>query len=483
MESSSSTFQNQESSALLHASSASYSPTGLNWPQSQELFCRNAFNQVDPLPDFEDLVDGFVTALNGFPSELASYGRVLSGKLDKSHWENILEKLNIEKAIYCCGLNRKVRDLEKKVSLQQQREHPQAVGVVGVVGSSGEGKTTLVKEFFERKRSFYGKSYILYNVSTSDPFILLSELLKGLNELDLQEEGLTESDLQVQDLEAGECLFEKHVSSQSLVILDNVDNWDQLGQLLRVLAVLPPDSLILITSLDKDLLNSSGVEDSSIYKLNGLQEQDGRQLFCLHAFSRHRAPPGFEHLVDEFVKACNGFPLTLKVFGALLCGKEESYWLKQLGELQRSSDKIQKILEISYDTLTTEEQTMFLSIARLRTPVKKGLIASLRDGSGSTGLSEIENLQKRCLVEVDSKGLIIMHEHFRKLGSTIAGETGWPRPLRPPTEKNPEFREMQGFMIMILIIMMAMMVWSMGLTIILLTMITLMMIWRMGQGS
>jgi hypothetical protein len=44
-------------------------------------------------------------------------------------------------------------------------------------------------------------------------------------------------------------------------------------------------------------------------------------------------------------------------------------------------------------------------------------------------------------------------------------------------------KEVRGFMIMIFIMMMAMMIWRMGLIIILITMIEAIMIWRMGQGE
>jgi hypothetical protein len=94
-------------------------------------------------------------------------------------------------------------------------------------------------------------------------------------------------------------------------------------------------SLILITSRDKHVLVSSKVEKSSIYKLTGLNTQHSRELFCSHAFSQAYPLPGFESLVDKFLDSCNGLPLSLKVFGALLYGKEISEWEDELESLQQ----------------------------------------------------------------------------------------------------------------------------------------------------
>ena len=49
------------------------------------------------------------------------------------------------------------------------------------------------------------------------------------------------------------------------------------------LAVLRPDSFILIPSRYKDVLERSGVEQLCIYKLTGLPRQHSQQLFCSYS--------------------------------------------------------------------------------------------------------------------------------------------------------------------------------------------------------
>lgn len=501
--------------------SSIYNLSGLNLEHSKQLFCYKAFNQDPPPPaEFEHVVDKFLEACEGFPFHLELYG-TLCHKKDISDWEDQVESLldlDLKHSLpdWDCAqldrlprdiekfkdLSRRARDLIKFVLLQRQSGEVQ---VVGIVGLDGMGKTFLAKELFKMKKSTYSKSCILYDVRSCSLCSLLKKLLKGLTQLDIK----------VDSVDEGIDLFKEHVSSfPSLVILDNVVHWDPMDAFLSVLAtVLPSSSLVLITSRDKEVLKRSGVKEPSVYVLNGLHEQDTLELFCTHAFGQSCPLPGFEDLVNGFLQACNGLPLTLRVFGAFLSEKKDRYyWQDQLGKLQQMAPTdIQRILQIIYDGLTMQEQQIFLHIACFCTGEKKALAVRLWDRSGSAGSLEFESLQRKCLAEVDSEGCIVMHEQLRDLGRTIAHKKGFLRPLYPPSENNRDLlqqssneqvitdvlprniddllqqssviREVRGFMIMIIIMMMSMMIWSVGLKIILMTIITAMIIWSMPKGS
>ena len=153
--------------------------------------------------------------------------------------------------------------------------------------------------------------------------------------------------------------------SEILLILDDVDEVDQVDALLPDQNSLNSNSFILITSRNKDVLTMSGVGESSIYKLEGLSSQHSRELFCCYAFSRPDPIPGFEVLTQKFLKACQGLPLSLKVLGALLLGKDDkSYWHDQLAGLDNIlPHNIQRVLKISYDKLDRYEKEIFLDIA------------------------------------------------------------------------------------------------------------------------
>ena len=268
-------------------------------------------------------------------------------------------KKPLDVAKYPTGLDEKIAEFENKVLLP----HLQSVRkphILGIVGLGGAGKTTLAKELFNRKSPEYSKccflSDVRENVNKGSLISLQSNLLKKIS-------GTV---LQIHNKDEAIEMLKYHLSSQQiLLILDDVDKVDQVDALVPNQTSIHSNSLILITSRDKDILTRSGVEKSSIYKLNGLNEQHSMELFCWHAFRQYYSLPGFEDLTLKFVKACNGLPLSLKVFGALLYGNNDiDYWKEQLDKLERIlPNEIQERLRISYEILDVEQKKIFLDIA------------------------------------------------------------------------------------------------------------------------
>jgi hypothetical protein len=242
------------------------------------------------------------------------------------------------------------------------------------------------------------------------------KLLKDLIQLELQIDSIGD-DIQM--------LRRYLSSSQVIVILDDVDHIDHLDAILPMRDVLRSDSLILVTSRYKDVLIRAGIVKSAIYKLTGLSEQYSRQLFCSYAFCQPHPPLGFKDLVNEFLRACNGLPLSLKVFGASLCGmNDKSYWEGQLDKLRQIKlpDEIQDRLKISYHALDEEERQIFLDIACYFIGEDRDMAIRIWDGSGWRGLVGLLNLENKCLVELDRENRIQMHDHLRDLGREIADQ-------------------------------------------------------------
>eukprot|EP00253_Pinus_taeda_P009561 PITA_09561 len=325
------------------------------------------------------------------------------------------------------GLQLKVEDFENKMLLLQQQQKNDKTRVLGIVGLGGVGKTTLAKELFNRKSCDFKQSCTLYDVreiaGRESLSFLQSKLLKGLTnnteEIDSTEEGIQ--------------ILKRHLSSShALVVIDHVD---QLHALLPIKDSLHSDSLILVTSRSKDVLTHSGIQESSIYHLTGLDEQHSRQLFCSHAFFQPYPVQGFECLVDGFCKACDGLPLSLRVLGALVCGKYDiSYWERQLDKLRQVKlpSEIRERLKISYDALDAEEKQIFIDIACYFIGEDRHMAVRIWDGSGWDGLMGFLNLQGKCLVEVDGN-TIKMHDQLRDLGREIADEERQLRHLWRPT--------------------------------------------------
>eukprot|EP00253_Pinus_taeda_P034915 PITA_34915 len=285
----------------------------------------------------------------------------------------------------------------------------------------GVGKTTLAKELFNRKRNDFNKSSFLYDVRERARLSSLNSLQSKLLA------GLTQRTDPIDSIEEGIKILRERLSSlNALIILDDVDHASQLHAFLPVANVLHSDSLILVTSRYKNVLTSSGIAESSIYQLTGLDDQYSRQLFCSHAFLQPHPLVGFENLVDEFCEACHRLPLSLKVFGAHLCGKKDKcYWKGQLQKLRQKLPKeIMESLKISYDALDEEEERqIFLDISCYFIGEDRDMAIRIWDGSGWNGLVGLANLQDRCLVEVDTENNTIkMHDHLRDLGRQIVDQ-------------------------------------------------------------
>lgn len=221
---------------------------------------------------------------------------------------------------------------------------------------------------------------------------------------------------------------------QGLIVLDDVDNVEQLDALFSpIKAVLRSDSLILLTSRNKNIL--SGIKEPTIYQVRGLNAQKSQELFCWHAFHQPRPFVGFEEMVGKFLYECKGLPLSLKVFGALLYGEDDlKHWEAQLCKISKVLPAdIQNRLKISYDSLDHQDKQIFLDIACFLLGKNRDTAIRIWEGSGWEGSLGLVNLENRCLVEIDNKNRLRMHHHLRDLGRYLADKEppGCPRRLWP----------------------------------------------------
>eukprot|EP01018_Ginkgo_biloba_P022184 Gb_02462 [translate_table: standard] len=204
-------------------------------------------------------------------------------------------------------------------------------------------------------------------------------------------------------------------------ILDDIDHEDQIDALL-VKEVLGSDSLVIITSRDKGVLLRSGI--MLVYELKGLDPKPAKELFCGHAFLQPHPTKDFEALVEGFLYPCGGLSLSLKVFGGQLYGNDDKvYWKCQLENIKKIlPTDIKQRLKVSFDALDGQEKQIFLDIACFFLGEDRDMAIRIWDGSGWSGLVGLQTLVHKCLVEVDDRNQLKMHDHLRDLGRDIADQ-------------------------------------------------------------
>ncbi|KAI3741465.1 hypothetical protein L1987_59139 [Smallanthus sonchifolius] len=111
----------------------------------------------------------------------------------------------------------------------------------------------------------------------------------------------------------------------------------------------------------QDLQDASPVDLSLLTK--ELKDEEALRLFCQSAFGDGHPTHGYEKLSDDIVKFAGGLPIALTVYGSLLCGKEEKYWIEILKKVQEYPHKeVLGRLEVGYAKLDRDQQHTFMYI-------------------------------------------------------------------------------------------------------------------------
>ncbi|GLJ31732.1 hypothetical protein SUGI_0638110 [Cryptomeria japonica] len=361
----------------------------------------------------------------------------------------VIKKVPLVVAKHPVGLDEVLEELETE--LRSADDH--RAQIVGIWGSGGCGKTTLAKHFYNNKYTIMEKSSFLFDVRDASARDALHNMQEKLME-DLGVHGVS-----LDSIEQGKRILASNLRSvRVLIVLDDVDDVDQLDSLIPEKNNLGLGSLIVVTSRQLHVLESWGI--SSIYKIKALDRSHAKQLFCWHAFLQPSPLSNeLEYLVEKFLVACDGLPLSLMVLGAqfydefdLYCwnsqfqkrvkilrrdikGKDKVghdaqlheevidlyYWNRHLQRMFRIlRNDVRGKLRVSYDALNEEEKEMFLDTACFFIGEDKSLAIAVWDGSGWNGLQGLEVLVNKCLVDLNENNCIIMHDYLRDLGREIA---------------------------------------------------------------
>ncbi|CAL2275726.1 unnamed protein product [Prunus armeniaca] len=282
------------------------------------------------------------------------------------------------------------------------------VRFVGIWGVGGIGKTTIARVVHERISNEFEFSIFIGNVRNivekGGLVSLQKQLLSGI--------WMTKDD--ISNLHEGAMIIRRVLCQKKvLLILDDVNHFEQLESVAGNHEWFGCGSRVLITTRNEHLLIKHGVERR--FQVKGLKSEDALQLFTWKAFKKDYPEKYYLILSNHIVSYVKGLPLALEVLGSFLHGRGLSEWNSTLGKLGVCNLEIFEALKISYDGLDDNEKKMFLDIACFFNGKDKDRVIEACDVSAVVIL---EVLIERSLVKILG-GRLWMHDSLQEMGRQI----------------------------------------------------------------
>ena len=295
------------------------------------------------------------------------------------------------------------------------------MGIIGLCGMGGIGKTTLAYELYSHlvsRQDFQFHSF-LKDVRSTAMSTLQRQLVRDLVQEDM--DNSTKSYQHWSDAFGMQRVF---------IVVDDIDSISQFQQLIPRILQLCSGSLVLVTSRHRDVLTCAmgPANHKALYEIKELNLVDSRELFNWHAFYSKTPSEGFHDVAEKVADACGGHPLALEVIGASLFDKKNSddriIWMDAVKILKENEDIMEK-LRISYVSLPTNgDRAMFRDIAclmiGLRVEVAMEIWNSCQTCGDDCSTSKGPHLALRRLVDKAlvklNDGKLGMHDLMRDMG-------------------------------------------------------------------
>ncbi|KAF4372641.1 disease resistance RPP13-like protein 4 [Cannabis sativa] len=323
--------------------------------------------------------------------------------------------------------------------------------IIAVVGMGGLGKTTLVQKVFDEIPKEC--SVIWLNVTRNfNKHRILKLMLKKLP--DRIPSKLDSCNLMEELREA----LRKDDKVNYLIVMDDVWSMDNSWwhDLKSIFTFEDKNITIVITSRDREVVDSIGVEKDLIHQPNPLNNEDSWSLFTAWAFtdkgsnSSAKSSKVLEEIGKKIAEKCGGLPLSIKTIGSLLSTKTRvKTWTEVLEKFHKSpikgNDEVIQSLRWSYSELDPHLQQCLLCLSiypedyvisaeqLIHWWVGEGFLQKKAMEDKKTvlelGYECLSKLASRCLIEVvdrrsydDKVYSCKIHDMVRELLITIADE-------------------------------------------------------------
>jgi ATP-dependent 26S proteasome regulatory subunit len=197
---------------------------------------------------------------------------------------------------------------------------------VGIYGIGGLGKTNLAKAIYNEINYAFDGSSFLFNLNESSK---THNCTAHLQEQLLHD--ILETELKIDNVDIGISIIEERIHGKKvIVILDDVDDFENLHKLVKK-ERLGPRSRIILTTRDENVLNSLRADEK--YEVNELNYWESLRLFSWHAFNMANPKEEYSELSNEALVYAGDIPLALVVLGSFLKVISVAEWKSTLEKL------------------------------------------------------------------------------------------------------------------------------------------------------
>ncbi|PWA54487.1 disease resistance protein (TIR-NBS-LRR class) family [Artemisia annua] len=343
--------------------------------------------------------------------------------------QKIVEEISLELRCINWGVDEKLIGIKTRINcvVSSLELGVDDVCMIGIKGMGGAGKTTLARAIYEHiSYQFEGCSFVENVREKSTPS------MSGLNLLQKQilSDVLSDQGINVSGILEGKSMLKKKMCRRKvLIVLDDVDKIEQLMALAGDHSWFKPGSRIIITTRDAQVLIAHKV--NLIRDVHLLDDKEAMRLFSRHAFGREIPVEGYKELSEQVVHYAAGHPLTIKVLGSFLCGKDDIVWKDALERLETIPlNETMKVLELSYINLEEDYKEIFLDVACLLKGWGKDDAIRALESCGFRARIGLRVLELKSLITYDEYVQLKMHDHIEEMGKNIVRRVNPNKPER-----------------------------------------------------